>query len=243
MPLSDLQPPLPRGSAFPPLQMIYMSKDSSKAKEVRAVLEASWPQRAEVEAHLCAPRPVHPLYFSERIALTANHSRSVQAWHTSPPRAQTVVASEKGGVPAWRGRSAVWETARLHRGLVCALLLAQAALLAAGYLRKDDLHVASHPQRGTWAKVVRDALPKSGPPSSRAGLPQLNLQVTMDGVFQELDVACASLGRIRTHRALPFSNERARFFLGAAALAARYRLAHATPSSHRWHRRVPRGHM
>ena len=83
MPLGDLQPPLPRGSAFPPLQMIYMQKDSTKAKELRGVLEASWPQRAEVEAHVCAPRPVHPLYFSERIALTANHSRSVQARRAS----------------------------------------------------------------------------------------------------------------------------------------------------------------
>lgn len=78
LPLSDVRPPLPRGTPFPPLQMIYMERDRGKATEVQALLTSAWPQRQEVEALSCSPRRVHPLYFSERIMLSANLSRSVQ---------------------------------------------------------------------------------------------------------------------------------------------------------------------
>ena len=57
-----------------------------------------------------------------------------------------------------------------------------AALSRAGYL-KDDL-LASHPRRGTWRDAVRAAMPKD-----RALLPQRSLEVALDAVFQELDLA------------------------------------------------------
>mmetsp|Transcript_51583 Transcript_51583/g.85544 ORF Transcript_51583/g.85544 Transcript_51583/m.85544 type:complete len:330 (-) Transcript_51583:456-1445(-) len=138
-PINDLSPPLPRGRdlGYPPLQLIYMQRDHGKVKQAQEVLSTSWDKRDEVEGRICAPRLVHPLYFTERAGLTANHSRAIQA-----------------------------------------------ELLAAGYLKPDG-NVAHHPQRGTWRAVVQAALPKK----DRWGLPQRSLQVAMDAVFQELDVA------------------------------------------------------
>lgn len=142
--LSDIQPPLPRGVAFPPLQLVMMRKDSAKLKEGDALLAAARANRlgggGPVEALVAAPRQVGPGYFSERMALTPNHSAAV--------------------------------------------LL---ALRAAGHVDGSGL-VTSHPRRGSWRETVQKALPAKG----REGLPQRSLQVAMDGIFQELDVAYAS---------------------------------------------------
>lgn len=78
-PMQDVEPPLPRGGGYPPLQLIYMRRDTGKAKEAEALLHGSWEQRAEVEGLICAPRLVTPSYFTERAGLTPDHSRAVQA--------------------------------------------------------------------------------------------------------------------------------------------------------------------
>lgn len=168
LPLADVQPPLPRGSAYPPLLMVHMARDASKSREVQALLEAKWPQRQEVEAHVCAPRPVHPNYFTERLALTANHSRSIQVDLLRLSDSFRVVAAND-----------------TH---ACRL---QEALLRAGYLNKETMFVQTHPQRTLWSSVVRSALPKSSSSTARQGLALSSMQVTLDGVFQELDVAYA----------------------------------------------------
>ena len=78
-PLAEVQPPQPRGKAYPPLQLLYMQRDTGKAKEVQLLLEAAWQGKPEMEALLCAPRRVTPLYFTERAALSPNHSSAVHA--------------------------------------------------------------------------------------------------------------------------------------------------------------------
>ena len=78
-PLAEVQPPQPRGKAYPPLQLLYMQRDTGKAKEVQLLLEAVWQGKPEMEALLCAPRRVTPLYFTERAALSPNHSSAVHA--------------------------------------------------------------------------------------------------------------------------------------------------------------------
>ena len=77
----ELAVPLPRGGAYPPLQLIYMQKDTGKAKEVRALLAGPPAARggAEVEALVSGPRVVTPLYFTERAGLAANHSQAVRS--------------------------------------------------------------------------------------------------------------------------------------------------------------------
>ena len=78
-PLAEVQSPQPRGKAYPPLQLLYMQRDTGKAKEVKLLLETAWPGKPEVEALICAPRVVTPLYFTERAALSSNHSSAVRA--------------------------------------------------------------------------------------------------------------------------------------------------------------------
>ena len=78
-PLAEVRPPQPRGKAYPPLQLLYMQRDTGKAKEVQLLLEEAWQGKPEVEALLCAPRMVPPLYFTERAALSSNHSSAVHA--------------------------------------------------------------------------------------------------------------------------------------------------------------------
>jgi hypothetical protein len=76
--LVDVQSPLPRGRAFPPLQVTLMQRDAGKLQEMSTLLAASWPGQEHARLLVAAPKAVTPLYFSEKIAgLSTQLSRSV----------------------------------------------------------------------------------------------------------------------------------------------------------------------
>ena len=63
-PLGDVQPPLPRASSYPPLQLILMRKDTGKAKEAAALSAVLKPPPEVLES---APRKVDRGYFARQI--------------------------------------------------------------------------------------------------------------------------------------------------------------------------------
>ena len=63
-PLGDVQPPLPRASPYPPLQLILMRKDTGKAKEAAALRDVLKPPPEVLES---APRKIDRGFFARQI--------------------------------------------------------------------------------------------------------------------------------------------------------------------------------
>ena len=78
--LPDISPPLPRGSPFPPLQLITLQRDAGKLRAAQGLSAASWAGKQEVQHLNCSPRKLLPDSLALAVpGLDVHTSRAVHA--------------------------------------------------------------------------------------------------------------------------------------------------------------------